>query len=311
MDLGIVVVSYNTRQLTRDCLVSVYRALDVPGMAAHVWVVDNASPDDSAEMVRQSFPRATLTASQDNLGFAQGANLAIERIRSLPAPPRHLLLLNPDTIVHRDAFSHLVAFLDEHPRVGIVGARLSYGDGAFQHGAFRFPTLWMAIFDFWPINYRLLDSRLNGRYPRRWYESGDPFPIDHPLGAALMIRWETIEQVGLLDTGYFMYCEEIDWCMRAKAAGWEVFCVPRAKIVHLGGGSARQLPDEMFVALWRSRYRLFQKHYGWLYRVLVRGVVRLGLMREMSRTRRALRRGEIGQHEANRRLRVCRRVMEM
>ena len=310
MDLAVAIVSYNTRQLTSDCLASLYRALELANLNAHVWVVDNASSDASAEMVQARFPQATLIASQENLGFSRGANLAIERMSALNAPPRHLLLLNPDTLVEEAAIRPMVSFLDAHPQVGAVGAQLSYPDGSFQHGAFRFPTLWMALFDFWPINHRLLDSPLNGRYPRRLYQAGEPFPIDHPLGAALMIRWETLHQVGPLDPGYFMYCEEIDWCMRAKALGWKVCCVPQARIVHLGGQSTQQFRDEMFVALWKSRYRLFEKHYSRLYRALVRIIVRAGLASSMARTRRALKRGDLGQEDARQRLAAYRLVRE-
>ncbi len=311
MDLGIVIVSFNTRELTCNCLDSVYRALGASGLKAHVWVVDNASCDGSAEAIRARFPQATLIASVENLGFARGNNLAFEHIAQSGDLPRHVLLLNPDTLVSDDAFAQMVAFLDEHPRVGAVGAQLSYADGSFQHGAFHFPTLWMAFFDFWPINYRLLDSRLNGRYPRHWYEAGEPFPIDHPLGAALMIRWEALQRVGPLDAGYFMYCEEIDWCHRLKAAGWEIYCVPRARVIHLGGQSARQFRDEMFVALWRSRFRLFEKYYSPLYQKLVRVIVRAGLASASRRVRESLRKGEIGEQEARARLAAYRRVMEM
>jgi len=204
-----------------------------------------------------------------------------------------------------------VAFLDEHPHVGTVGPQPVYGDGSFQHGAFHFPTLWMAFFDFWTINHRLIDSRLNGRYPRRWYQSGEPFRIDHPLGAALMIRWETVQQIGPLDTGFFMYCEEIDWCMRAIAAGWEAYCLPRARITHLAGQSTRQFRHEMFVALWRSRFRLFEKHYRRGYRILVRAIVRAGLARKVRQAERALRRGEIAPNEAARRLAAYAQVADV
>jgi len=311
MDLGIAVVSYNTRQLTLDCLASVYRALNRSDLQAQVWVVDNASADGSADQVRQRFPQATLVASQENLGFARATNLAIEMMGQAGDPPRYLMLLNPDTVVSEDALALMVSFLDQHPRVGAVGPQLVYGDGRFQHGAFRFPSLWMAFFDFWAINHRLIESRLNGRYPRRLYEDGQPFPVDHPLGAALMIRWEAIRRIGPLDDGFFMYCEEIDWCMRAKAAGWEVYCLPEARVTHLEAQSTRQFRHRMFVALWRSRYRLFEKHYGRLYRSLVRVIVRAGLARRARQTRRALRLGEIEGDEAARRLTAYRQVAEM
>ncbi len=311
MDLGIVVVSYNTRRLTADCLDSVYRALAAFPLDAHVWVVDNASTDGSAQMIRERFPQATLVASEENLGFARGTNLGLERMAAEADAPRYALLLNPDTLVAEDALSLMVTFLDEHPEAGVAGAQLQYGDGSFQHGAFHFPTLWMAFFDFWMIHHRLLDSRLNGRYPRRLYAAGEPFPIDHPLGAALMIRWETVRQVGMLDPEFFMYCEEIDWCIRVKKAGWRIYCVPQARITHLAGQSTQQFREAMFVALWRSRYRLFAKHYGPLYRRLVRLIVRAGLQRRVREAQWAIQQGSLDSEEGARRIAAYRQVMEL
>jgi hypothetical protein len=312
IDLGVAVVSYNTCELTAACLEALYTSLDKSGLDARVWVVDNASADGSAGMVARRYPRAALIASAGNLGFAGGTNLAIEAMGAAEGGlPRHVLLLNPDTAVEPDAIPRMVAHLDAHPRVGVVGAQLLYPDGSFQHGAFRFPTLPMILLDFWIINHRLIDSRLNGRYPRRLYEAGEPFAIDHPLGAALMIRREALEAVGLLDTGYFMYCEEIDWCLRVKAAGWDIHCVPRARIVHHAGGSTRQFRERMFVALWCSRFRLFDRHYGRAYGVLARAMVRAGLRRDMARLRRDIAHGQVSADEAQRRIEAYRTVMEL
>ncbi len=311
MDLGIVIVSYNTCQLTLDCLASVYAALAREPLAARVCVVDNASADDSAAQIEARYPQVELVRSAENRGFAGGTNLGLARLLDGAPAPRHLLLLNPDTLVQPQALSRMVAFLDQRPDVGAVGAQLAYGDGSFQHGAFRFPSLWMALLDFMPINHRLTNSRLNGRYPRRLYDAGEPFAIDHPLGAALMMRRETLEQVGMLDEGYFMYCEEIDWCIRAKRLGWGIHCVPRARITHLEGQSTRQFRERMFIALWRSRFRLFRKHYSAAYQALVRGIVRAGLARESRRVRRALGRGELAYEAARRQLEAYRTVREM
>jgi len=311
VDLGIVVVSYNTRQLTADCLRSVYEALDCESLAAQVWVVDNASSDGSAAMIGEVFPQAQLIVSPENLGFARGTNLGIDAMLRSPDPPRHVLLLNPDTLVRPEALTQMVSFLDAHPKVGAAGARLTYGDGSFQHGAFHFPTLLMTFFDFWTINHRLINSRLNGRYPQRLYEAGEPFPIDHPLGAALMIRRETLAQVGPLDEGFFMYCEEIDWCIRARRAGWAVYCVPRAHIVHLGGQSTGQFRDRMFVALWRSRFRLFEKHYSRGYTAAVRLILKAGLARRARQVRQALAEGAIDQEAAGIQLAAYQTVLEL
>ncbi|MFQ6057602.1 MAG: glycosyltransferase family 2 protein [Anaerolineae bacterium] len=305
VDLSIVVVSYNTRELLAACLESVFRSLAGSDLQARVFVVDNASSDGSAAMVRERFPQVQLIANRENLGFAAANNQALCRSQG-----RYALLLNPDTEVQGDALGDLVRFMDENPRVGVAGAKLLYPDGRVQHSAFGFPTLAQAFLDFFPLNHRLVNSRLNGRYPLRWYD-GAPFPVDHPLGACLMARREAIAQVGLLDERFFIYCEEIDWCMRFKRAGWGVYCVPQAEVVHHVAQSTGQFRDQMFVQLWRSRFLLFQKHYGPFYRWAVQQIVRLGLAREILRARWRARRGEIGQDELERGLAAYREVLRL
>jgi GT2 family glycosyltransferase len=140
------------------------------------------------------------------------------------------------------------------------------------------------------------------------YESGQPFAIDHPLGAALMIRAKTLAQVGTFDESYFMYCEEIDLCRRVKAAGWEIYCVPRAEIVHLVGQSTGQFPDQMFVALWRSRFLMFEKHESPTFRQAARRLLHVGLRVDGKRARAAQLRGEATADELERRLAAYREV---
>jgi GT2 family glycosyltransferase len=193
----------------------------------------------------------------------------------------------------------------------VCGARLLYGDGGFQHSAFGFPGLVQIALDFFPLHWRLTESRLNGRYPRRLYEGETPFEIDHPLGAAMMLRREVILQTGLFDEGYRMYVEEIDWCMRIRRAGWTVYCVPSAVVVHHAGQSTGQVRNEMFVALWRSRFRLFGKHYSPAFRWAARRLVRLGLQAKARRARAAHRRGELGAEELAGWLSALRRVAEL
>lgn len=315
MDLIVVTVSYNTRDLLADCLDSVFSGLERSGLAGRVFVVDNASSDGSAEMVRQRFPKVRLIAHDENLGFAAGNNLALQEMEfghgSLSrqkAGPRYVLFLNPDTRVIDDALGTLVRFLDGRPQAGAAGARLVHGDGSFQHSAFSFPGLMQILFDFFPVHHRLLDSRLNGRYPRRLYEAGHPFAVDHPLGAALMVRAETLARVGGFDDRFFMYCEEIDLCRRIRAAGWEIYCVPRAEIVHLVGQSTRQFRDRMFVALWRSRFLMYEKHENAAFGWAARRLVRLGLWNEARRARAAHRQGKIPAKELEGRLAAYREV---
>jgi N-acetylglucosaminyl-diphospho-decaprenol L-rhamnosyltransferase len=255
MDLVIVTVSFNTRDLLADCLESALSGLERSSLVGEVWVVDNASTDGSADMVRQRFPTIQLVAHDENLGFAAGNNLALRSMGlGEKSRPRHVLFLNPDTRVVDDALGVMVRFLDSTPVAGAVGARLVHGDGSLQHSAFTFPGLMQILLDFFPLHHRLVDSRINGRYSRQLYEAGEPFAVDHPLGAALMVRARTLAQVGSFDEHFFMYCEEIDLCRRMGAAGWQIYCVPQAEIVHLVGQSTRQFRDRMFVALWQSRF---------------------------------------------------------
>ena len=310
-DLAVVIVSWNVRDLLADCLTSVFDSLAGPEIDAEVWVVDNASGDGSAEMVRQRFPQVRLIASGQNLGFAAGNNLALRELGFPTAGsglPRYVLLLNPDTELRGDALATMLRFMDQTPSAGVCGARLLYGDGSFQHSAFKFPGLAQIALDFFPLHWRLTESRLNGRYPRRLYESGEPFEIDHPLGAAMMLRREAILQTGLFDEGYHMYVEEIDWCMRIRRAGWEIYCLPPAVVVHHAGQSTKQIRNEMFAALWRSRFRLFGKHYSRSFRWAARRLVRLGLQAEARRARASHRRGKLSAEELAARLDVLRYV---
>ncbi len=312
MDLAIVTVSYNTRDILGTCLESALAGLARSGVAGQVWVVDNASPDGSAEMVRRQFPSVQLTAHDQNVGFAAGNNLALKAIGFGQAPPsalpRHVLFLNPDTRVQGDALGILLRFMAATPRAGVAGARLVHGDGSFQHSAFAFPGLAQILLDFFPVHHRLLDSRLNGRYSRRLYKAGRPFRVDHPLGATLWMRAEALQQVGGFDERYFMYCEEIDLCRRAQAGGWEIYCVPQAEIVHLAAQSTRQFRDRMFVALWRSRFLMFDRYESAAWRWAARRLVRLGLWATRRQALAAHHRGEMGEPELEGRLAAYRQV---
>lgn len=281
-DLAIVTVSWNVRELLAMCLRSLFEDLDRSGIKAQVWVVDNASVDSTPEMVAESFPTVHLIASRENLGFAAGNNLALREISNPRSQvPKYVWLLNPDTEVHLGATAALMAVLEANPQAGVAGAELFYEDGSLQHSAFHFPGLMQLVFEFFSLPARLYDTPLNGRYPRRLYEGDSPFPVDHPLGAAMMVRVEAVAQVGLMDEGYQMYCEEIDWCWRLRKAGWQALCVPTARVIHHAGQSTAQVPVSSFVNLWTSRARLYARHHGPLTRHLAQSLVRVGMQRRM------------------------------
>ena len=316
--LSIIVVSYNTRELLRSCLLSVVEnPCHIVGavqssilgpqssvIPTQVIVVDNASTDGSAEMVAADFPQVELVKGRSNLGFARASNSGLSESRG-----GLLLLLNPDTEVIGDALVQMAEFLDSHPRVAAVGPALLYPDGRSQHAAFRFPTLWMTFLDLFPLHHRLLDSAINGRY--RTPPDLRPFPIDHPLGAAIMIRREALEDIGLLDESFFMFCEEVDWSIRARRLGWEIYQIPSARVVHHAGQSTRQFREEMLVELWRSRYLLYNKHYPKSFVRTHRLILRAGLTRSIATSRLDAIRGRISNAELERRMRAYRAIWSM
>ena len=317
--LSIVVVSYNTRDLLRRCLASI---VDNPlhvvvgsrhepeeridarclphsdsSVCCEIIIVDNASSDGSADMVESEFPAVRLMRADRNLGFARATNLGLGATSG-----GLVLLLNPDTEVLDGALREMAAFLDQMPSVGCVGPSLIYPDGSRQHAAFQLPTIWMSFFDVFPVHHRLLESSLNGRYPAP--SDGKPIPVGHPLGAAMMIRREALEQVGPLDDEFFMYCEEVDWCIRAQRAGWKVYHLPSARIIHHSGQSTRQFRESMLIELHRSRYRLFRKHYSPAFVGAHRVITRAGMTKESLMSRWAARRGDISPEELRSRLRA-------
>ncbi len=282
-DLAVVIVSWNVRDLLATCLRSLFADLEQSDLDAQVWVVDNASADGTPEMVAEAFPSVRLVASRENLGFVQGNNLALNEIQNQPQTPKYIWLLNPDTEVQPGATAALLATLKADPQTGMVGPKLLYPDGSLQHAAFRFPGLVQLIFDLFPFPPRMYDTSLNGRYPRRLYEGTDPFFVDHPLGASMMAKSAVITDVGLMDEGFFMYCEEIDWCWRMRKAHWLIYCVPAARVIHHAGQSSGQVRVSSFVNLWTSRARLYARHHGPLTRRLARLLVRLGMRRRVGR----------------------------
>jgi GT2 family glycosyltransferase len=325
VEIAVVIVSYNTRQLLRSALQSVFRALRPPDCDLTVIVVDNASHDDSAQMVGRDFPQVTLTASPTNLGFTGGNNLALYALglrvtppaaASQPAPtprttpPQFVFLLNSDTEIAEDALLQLAATMERLPSAGMCGAHLRYGNGSFQHGAFHFPSLAQVLLDFFPLigvpgAQHLRDSRINGRYPAAKWQGAAPFPVDFVLGAAMFVRSTAINDIGGLDDGYFMYCEEMDWALRMQEAGWGVYAVPTAHVTHHEGQSSRQVRWEAYERLWRSRFRFYSKHtshYPPGYRLVLRMLVRLGTAWRSRQARQRFARGEANGQEIAREL---------
>lgn len=280
-DLAIIIVTWNVRDLALDALHSLFADLNENGPDADVYVVDSASSDGTAAAIATAFPQVRLTASTENLGFGRANNLALRQIGfgqdSTRPLPNAVYLLNPDTITHPRATRTLYDTLLSDSHLGLVGARLEYEDGSFQHSAFHFPGLRQLWAEFFPTPGRLIESEFNGRYPRALYDAGQPFPVDFTLGATMLLRREVIEQTGMFDEQFFMYCEEVDWAWRIHKTGWDVRCVPAARITHLSGQSAGQARPQSVINLWTSRLRLYHKHHPPWKAALARWMIAAGM----------------------------------
>jgi GT2 family glycosyltransferase len=260
VDLSIVVVSWNTRDLLAQCLASVLadgrdarRSQDGRNPTAEVIVVDNQSSDGSAAMVRQRFPRARLIENTQNVGFARANNQVFPLCSG-----RYVLLLNPDTDVHPGALSELVRFMDAHPRAGGAGARLVNADGTLQPSCHPAPTLAREL---WRLFH--LDALMPlARYRMERWDVEAPRQVDVTQGACLILRRAALDNVGVLDEDYFIYSEEVDLCYRLRHQGWRIWWVPRAIVTHYGGQSTRQVAREMFLRLYQGKVLYFRKHYG-------------------------------------------------
>lgn len=279
LDIAVIIVSWNVRDYLSQCLSSVYAELQRTGLHGEVWVVDNGSTDGTLALLDNLFPNTHLIVNQRNVGFGAANNQGMEAAAAFE--PRHYFLLNPDTLVRPGAIRQLVDFLDRENGAGMAGPRLVYRDGRFQHSAFSFPGITQLVFDLWPIPGRLYESRLNGRYARRLYRADQPpFAVDHPLGAAMMVRRDVAEKTAGFDESFHMYCEEIDWSWRIRDAGWSIHTVPAAEIVHYGGVSTKQIPASSITSLWHSRAQLYEKHHGRLTLAIARRLAVAGLRRK-------------------------------
>jgi N-acetylglucosaminyl-diphospho-decaprenol L-rhamnosyltransferase len=326
IDLTVIVVSYNVRDLLRRCL----RSIAASGLRVHTIVVDNASHDGSAEMIRAEFPDATLIASDRNLGFAGGNNLGLRRVLGEPGsrgagehrdepetgnqepetgnPPsiQHpILLLNPDTEIVGDALGVLVEYLAAHPEVAVVGPQLRYGDGTLQSSRRRWPTIGALFWEstlleqWWPHNPWARRLRFEDQSPATIQQ------VDWLVGAALLVRRAAIEQAGLLDEGFFMYSEELEWQARLSRSGTVVY-LPQAVVIHHEGKSSEQNLARRHINFNRSRLRYVQQRWGWPLAIALRVfllatyVIQLGI--EAAKWalghKRALRRQRIAQYGA-------------
>jgi len=265
--LSIIIVNWNARKHVEACLRSIQR--ETKHIAREILVVDNASHDGSVHMIRAQFPEVILMENKENVGFARASNQAIKLSQS-----PYILLLNPDTLILKDALTKMAKFMDEHSHIGTLGCKVLTGEGILDlRCARRFPTLISELCEKTTLAVRFPGSRLFGSYLMSYWNHDSSREVDALSGACMMVRRELIENVGFLDEDFFMYGEDVDWCYRVKHAGWQVFYFSDAEIVHLGARSTSLVRDEMGVEALRSLNLFFRKHYGpayaWAHRALI------------------------------------------
>jgi GT2 family glycosyltransferase len=250
MDLSIIIVSWNTKEFLLPCVRSVLE--NEQGISREVIVVDNGSQDGSGNEVKVKFPYISLVENQKNVGFAKAVNQGLQK-----ASGRYILLLNPDTQMKGGTIGRLVLFMDSHPDTGVAGAQLLNSDGSKQNSIANFPSLATELF-----NKRLLRWLFPNRFPGKERHYPEPVEVDSVIGACMMVRRETLNQVGSLDEDYFLFLEETDWCYRMKKAGWKIYHVPQAEVFHFQGKSAETDKNRSKVEYFRSRYHFFKKNRG-------------------------------------------------
>jgi hypothetical protein len=271
-DISVCIANLNQCALLRQCLTSLYEHAE--GLELEVFVIDNASVDGSVDMVRTEFPAVKLILNQENRGYAAANNQAILQSRG-----RYVLVINNDVVLYPDALQRMVAFMDEHPRTGLVGPKVLNPDGTLQPSCSRLPGPWGLVPRVLYLDKLFPDNRWTGTLFMSYWDYDTRREVDMVMGCCMLVRRAAIEQVGLMDERFFFYAEEADWCYRIRDAGWAIYFLPEARFVHYGGQSTQDVALEMHVQHFRSRLRFFEKHHGRGGYRIARGlsVVQVGL----------------------------------
>jgi GT2 family glycosyltransferase len=271
MDLSVIIVNYNTIELLRNCLHSIY--MQTSGITLEIWVVDNASTDGSPDMVEAEFPNVKLIRSNLNQGFSKANNMALRQCSS-----EYCLLLNPDTTIPENTFKKVIDFMELHPDAGAVGCKLLKADETLDIACKRsFPTPWNSFCKVLKLHKLFPKNKLFGKYNLTYMDENETHSIDCIVGAFMMLPKKVIDEVGLLDEDFFMYGEDIDWCFRIKKAGYEIYYYPETFIWHLKGESSKKQSKRMIKEFHKSMFIYYNKHHKSRYNFMLNCLVYLGI----------------------------------
>ncbi len=254
-DIAVIIVNWNAREDLRRCLHALFDA-PRPALDYEVWVVDNASTDNSMGMVQADFPEVHCIANPDNRGFSKANNQAIAATES-----RYVLLLNSDAFIHPGALDNLVAFADAHPKTGIIGPKVLNPDGTLQFSCRRWPTLGAGFFRNTLLGRFFPDNKFARDYLMGDFDHNSILPVDWVSGCAMLISRALIHKNGGLDERFYMYSEDVDICKRAWDAGYEVVYFPDAVVTHVIGRSSDKNAEKMIIEFHRSWYEYDKKHH--------------------------------------------------
>lgn len=271
MDLSIIIVSYNTKELLKGTIESILNT--AKNIEYEIIVVDNASSDGSYDMVRECFPYVVLIKNYKNEGFACANNRGVKL-----ANGKYILLLNSDTVVFDDCIESCIEYMKNNSYIGALGCKVNLRDGSLDHACRRgFPTPEASLYYILKLDKFFPCNKKFGKYTLNYLPQDEINEVDSLTGAFMMIRCEVVNKVGALDEDFFMYGEDIDWCYRIKEAGWKVVYYPKASIVHYKGASSKKKRFKIIYEFHRAMYLFYNKHYLKKYNIFITTLVYIGI----------------------------------
>ncbi len=256
IDVSIIIPSWNAKNFLHECIKSILE--DTSNYQREIIVIDNASTDGSPEMVVDQFPQIKLIQNEENLGFAKACNIGMR-----VAKGQYVVIVNSDVIVRKECISRMVAYMDQHTEIGILGPKILGQDGTVQRSCMGFPTLWNSFCRALALDTIFPSSKLFGGQLMTFWSHESIRRVDVINGCFWMVRQDALKNVGLLDEDFFMYSEDKDWCKRFRKEGWEVTFYPEAEAIHFEAGSSSNAPVKFYMEMQRANLQYWKKHHNY------------------------------------------------